>query len=109
MAELIIAFAAGAVAGILALLWHQRSVNEAVRREQSRAAIEQRRLAEQNRRLHEDMDALQRCMDSRDSYRQGVQDGEQRQQHKDNVTRFADSLERNGRATMYSSGRESAR
>lgn len=104
MADLIIAFAAGAISGILALLWHQRSVTQAVNAEKRRGRAENNQLADENRQLREDIDALQRCRDSRDSYWQGVEDGKQQQQHKDNVTRFADSFQNTGRGTVYVSG-----
>lgn len=106
--ECILAFLIGAVCGIICLLWHQRSVQQATRAAERKADIEKNRLSRECDRLREDLDAMQRCMDSRDSYRQGKQDGERQQQCKDNVTRLSESLERGGRGTIYVPGGKEA-
>lgn len=97
MTEYVLTFLAGMAVGVGGLLAHQYSVRQAVGREQYRARRQYDVLARENDDLRVQVQDLQRCQDSRDSYRQGMADGIQRGRNQSNLEVLEGTLGRNAR------------
>lgn len=100
MTAYIITFIVGMLLGAGTVLTHQNLVKRAVAKEQNRARRSYNAMAEENDALRGQINELLRCQDSRDSYRQGVEDGKRKGQNMSHLEVLQGTLEGNGRRSL---------
>lgn len=104
MTTYVLAFLLGALTGVCLLLWHQKSVKDAVNKEHMQACQDVNRLRAENRRLREDLQAQELCDAARSARQQGKVVGMREAANRDRAQRFVDDLTDYGQRNVIIGG-----